>query len=201
MAYVSTQGRYPPYGMSKFQKVIKVFSYIADRWKTTDRIEKLYFNDNWIDCISECNKAINAGKEDFFYYYYLGLSQFHLNFIDESTENLKLALSTSATQKMNDAIKKYRNYARYQIAVNSRKSRNYEQAISQLENSIREDPSYLNFYHLKANIYEDLGKTKLAIEAVSNGLAVEPKNKELHELQKHLVYLYSLEQSEKRNGG
>lgn len=185
--------------MSKFQKIRKAFNYITDRWKTTDRIEKLYFNDNWIDCISECNKALEAGKEDFFYYYYVGLSQFHLNFIDESTENLELALSTSGTQKMNEAIRKYRNYAKYQIAANFRKSRKYEQAISQLDSSIQEDPDYLNFYYLKANIYEDMEETELAIEAVYNGLTVEPKNKELLELQKHLSYTYSLEQSEKRN--
>jgi len=181
--------------------MIKVFRHISDRWKTTDRIEKLYVHNNWIDCISECNKALEAGKEDFFYYYCLGLSQFHLNFLDESTENLLLALSTPATQKMNDAISKYRNYAKYQIAANFRVARNYEQAISQLDSSIREDPSYLNFYYLKVNIYDDLEEAELAIEAVANGLNVEPKNKELLEFQECLAYSYSLEQSDKRNGG
>lgn len=187
--------------MSKLQKVKKAISYIADRWKTTDRIEKLYFNDNWIDCISECNKALQAGKQDFYYYYYLGLSQFHLNFIDESTKNLELAVSTSASQKMNDIIKKHLNHAKYQIAVNFRNTRKYSQAISQLDNSILEDSSYLNFYHLKANIYEDLEEIELAIKAVYNGLNVEPKNMALLALQKNLAYSFSLKQSEKRNSG
>ncbi|MEM8940203.1 MAG: hypothetical protein AAGC64_12755 [Bacteroidota bacterium] len=187
--------------MITIQKIKKAINFLIEYWRRTDRIEKLYFGDNWLDCVAECNKVIDSKKTDFFVYYYLGLSQFHLNFIDESTENLELALSTAANQKTNDTIKKYRNYAKYQIASNFRKSRKYEQAISQLNNSIQEDPSYLNFYYLKANIYEDLEETELAIEVVSYGLTVEPKNKELLELQKHFAYSYSLEQSEKRNGG
>ncbi|MEQ8365045.1 MAG: hypothetical protein RH948_19380 [Cyclobacteriaceae bacterium] len=187
--------------MITIQKIKRAVNFLTEWWQRTSRIEKLYFGNNWLDCIEECNKAIESKKADFFVYYYLGLSQFHLNFIEESTENLKLALTTSATRKMNDSIQKYRNYAKYQIAVNFRKSRRYDQAISQLDNSIQEDSSYLNFYHLKANIYEDLEETELAIEAVYNGLTVDPKNKELLELQKHLSYTYSLEQSEKRNGG
>ncbi|ELR73831.1 hypothetical protein C900_01441 [Fulvivirga imtechensis AK7] len=187
--------------MITIQKIKKAINFLTESWRRTDRIEKLYFSENWYDCIAECNKAIDSEKADFFVYYYLGLSQFHLNFLNESTENLELALSNSATKKLNEAIKKYRNYAKYQIACNFRKSRNYEQAISQLNTSIQEDSRYLDFYYLKANIYEDLEKTELAIEAVSHGLSVDPMNKELLEFQKHLAYSYSLEQSEKRNGG
>ena len=187
--------------MSKFQKVSKLFRYLVDRWKRTDRIEKLYFKNKWHECIAVCNTAIESGKVDFFYFYYLGLSKFELNFLDESTEHLRQALAINSNKKLNDAIKKYRSYAKYHIAVNFRKQRDYEQAIAHLNNCILEEPEYLNYYHLKANIYEDLEKTELAIEAVSDGLGIEPKNKELHELQKNLAYSYSLEQSEKRNGG
>lgn len=187
--------------MSKFQKVSKLFRFLVDRWKRTDRIEKLYFKNEWHECIAECNTAIETGKVDFFYYYYLGLSKFQLNFLDESTEHLRQALAINTNKKLNDSIKKYRSYARYHIAVNFRKQRDYEQTITHLNNFIQEDPEYLSYYHLKANVYEDLGKTELAIEAVSDGLVIKPKNMELLELQKHLAYSYSLEQSEKRNGG
>lgn len=186
--------------MSTFQKVSKLFKYLVDRWKRIDLIEKLYFKKKWHECIAECNTAVESEKDDFFYFYYLGLSKFQLNFLDESTKHLREALAINSNKKLNDSIKEYRNNAKYHMVVNFRKQRDYEQAIAHLNNCILEEPKYLNYYHLKANIYEDLEKTELAIEAVSDGLGIEPKNKELLELQKHLAYSYSLEQSEKRSG-
>ena len=181
-------------------KLIKAIEYLSEYWRRTNRIEKLYFKDKWYDCVSECQSAIDSGRTDFFVYYYLGLSKSQLNFLDESTEHLEQALAIPESDKQKNAIKKYRSYAKYQISFNYRKQRKYKKAINHLDNCIVEEPDYLNYYYLKANIYEDLGKTELAIEAVSKGLAVEPKNKELLELQKHLAYSYSWEQSEKRNG-
>jgi tetratricopeptide (TPR) repeat protein len=187
--------------MKKFYKIRNVFSFLFDRLKRTNRIEKLYFKNKWHECIAECNIAIDSGKLDFFYFYYLGLSKFQLNFLEESTEHLRQALAIDSNQKLNDVIKKYRSNAKYQISFNYRKQRNYEKAIDQLDKCIIEEPDYLNYYQLKANIYEDMEKTELAIEAVSKGLAVEPRNNNLLELQKRLTYCYSLEQSKKRNGG
>lgn len=181
-------------------KLKKTIKYLVEYWRRTNRIEKLYFKQKWYECIGECKSAIDLGKTDFFVYYYLGLSKSKLNFLDESTEHLQQALAIPGSKKEKDVIKQYRSYAKYQIAVNYRKQRNYEKAIDQLDKCIIEEPGYLNYYHLKASIYEDLEKTELAIEAVSRGLGIEPKNKELLQLQKYLAYAYSLKQSEKRNG-
>lgn len=187
--------------MSRFQKVRKVFSYIADRWKTTDRIEKLYFKDKWTDCISECNKAIDAGKVDYFYYYYLGLSYSQLNLLTEANDSLYEALNLEDKHNLNNTISVYRNYAKYQIALNYRKSRDYERAIHLLNRFISEDKKYINFYLLLVEIYEDLEHTEEAIKSVIEGLNIEPKNDQLLNLRNRLAYIFSLEKSEKRNGG
>jgi tetratricopeptide (TPR) repeat protein len=122
------------------------------QFRQADRIEKLFVTGRWYDCISEYNKAIEAGTGDFFVQYYLGLSNFQLGFIDESTKNLTDAINLSGSKTGKNKDGAYLNLAKYKIAANHCKLRQYDLAIDQLNQNITDDPKYIEHYQLKASI-------------------------------------------------
>ncbi|NQZ76776.1 MAG: hypothetical protein HRT61_11860 [Ekhidna sp.] len=187
--------------MIKFQQVRTAFKLIIDFWKRTGQLEKLYRNNKWHECIAECKSLIQSGSSDFWVYYYLGLSYHKLNLIDESTQYLEQGLKMLQGKKPDETTRKHILYIQHHLIHNLRKQRDYPNAIIKLNQNIEENSDYIPFYLIKANIYEELDEIDQSIRAVSDGLAIEPGNKELDELRKHFSYSYSLKQSEKRNGG
>ena len=187
--------------MIKFQKVRTAFNLLTDLWKRTSLIEKLYRNDKWHECIAKCKQAIQYKNPDFWVYYYLGLSYHNLNLIDESTQYLEQGLRMLQEKKPDKTTRQHILYIQHHLIHNLRKQRDYSNAIIKLNQNIGENPDYIPFYLIKAGIYEELDEIEQSIKAVSDGLIIEPRNKELDELRKHFSYSYSLEQSEKRNSG
>lgn len=185
----------------KLKKLFNSFSLSFTQLRRTNRIEKLYFKDNLLECASLCNEAINNGTDDFFAHYYLGLVNLKLNLLDESMQNLRTALEIPMNKMSEDAIKRQRNYARCQIAMILRKQRKYEEAIQQVEQNIIVDPNYLDNYSLLAGINVDLDKTTQAMDNINRGLKIDLNDSKLLEFKNSLVYDYSVEQSSKRNSG
>jgi tetratricopeptide (TPR) repeat protein len=185
----------------KITKIPRAIKYAFSYLKQTEVIEKLYFSSKWLDCIAECNKAITDGRDDFFTYYYLGLSNSELGLIDESTKDLTIALDSTRSGRINSGLDRCINFAKYKIALNLSRQRIYDSAIDQLNRNIDDDPEYIANYQLKASIYVDLDNLDEAIKTVQLALQKAPKHEQLIATRNELSYLYSLAQSEKRNGG
>lgn len=161
----------------------------------------MYLSKKYYECASICNKDINGSKADFFTYYYLGLSNQKLNLIDESIQNLKIALALEDNNTSKKAISSYSNFARYEIATNLRKQRKYKEAFEEIESNLNSNPKYIHHYILKAEIHQDLDNTKDALQSINEGLRIDPSNSDLAKYRDYLVYTFSREQAEKRVNG
>lgn len=135
-----------------------------------------------------------------FGYLYRGLSNFELNFIEESSDDFRKAFERLEKNKFRSVLNEYTDFIKYRIAWNLRKQRKYEQAIQYLDEALEESSKGILFYKLKADIYNDQEKLDLALDSVNAAFSINPKDKELVEYRNVLIYEVSANRMNKSNG-
>lgn len=85
-------------------------------------------------------------------------------------------------------MKEYKQDVEFRVANIFRLERKYDLALEQLDLLIKEYPDYMNGYKEKAGIYCDMGNLRYALDSVNQGLKYNPKDQELLEFRKLLVY-------------
>lgn len=168
---------------------------------SANRAQKLYNSKKYHECIAFCTETIKKDAKDFFAYYYRGLSQYELKFLEESRLDMIEAIDLKPNSFSGTSTSEYKNFLKHKICKSLRRERKYDEAISNLNEYIIEDIRYVYFYILKSYIYSDLNETIKAIESINEGLKAIPNSRELKKLKKSYSYDYSVEQNTKRMGG
>ena len=109
-------------------------------------------------------------------------------------------MNLPTNERYKKVIKEYRSYAKYHIANNLKLQRKYDWALDEIDLNILDDPQFTNHYILKAEIYETMENIIAALDSINEGLRSNPTDKHLMKYKEWLVYIYSVEQFEKRRG-
>lgn len=187
----------------KFEKVLLLPSYLMKvnkQLKKLHAIEKMYLEKKWLESMSLANEMIDSMEDDFYGFYYRGLCNFQLKFFEEAIEDFKRAIANAEKNKFPGVMRESIFDCNLRIAMVHRVQRNYDLALELINSAIILFPDFIDGHILKAHIYQELGRTIDALDSINSGLMVKPKNSDLLKFRDNLVYQYSREQNDKRNG-
>lgn len=187
----------------KFEKVLLLPSYLMKvnkQLKKLHAIEKMYLEKKWLESMSLANEMIDSMEDDFYGFYYRGLCNFQLKFFEEAIEDFKRAIANAEKNKFPGVMRESIFDCNLRIAMVHRVQRNYDLALELIDSAIQLFPDSIDGHILKAHIYQDLGRTIDALDSINSGLMVKHKNSDLLKFRDNLVYQYSREQNDKRNG-
>lgn len=185
------------------KKVLSIPSFLKkanNQWKKLQAMQSLYSEKKWLESISLANEMVISMEDDFYGFYYRGLCNFQLKFFEEAIEDFKRAIANAEKNKFPGVMRESIFDCNLRIAMVHRVQRNYDLALGLIDSAIKLFPHSIEGHILKAQIYQDLEMTIDALDCINSGLIVKPKNSDLLKFKDNLVYQYSREQNEKRNG-
>jgi tetratricopeptide (TPR) repeat protein len=185
------------------KKVLSIPSFLKKankQWKKLQAMQSLYSEKKWLESISLANEMVISMEDDFYGFYYRGLCNFQLKFFQEAIEDFKRAIANTEKNKFPKVMQESIFDCNLRIAMVHMVQRNYDLALELIDSAIKLFPDSIDGHTLKAQIYQDLGRTIDALDSINSGLIVKPKNSDLLKFKDNLVYQYSREQNEKRNG-
>lgn len=187
----------------ELKKVLLLPSYLMkvnNQWKKLQAMQSLYSEKKWLESIALANEMVISMEDDFYGFYYRGLCNFQLKFFEEAIEDFKRAIANAEKNKFPGVMRESIFDCNLRIAMVHRVQRNYDLALELIDSAIQLFPDSIDGHILKAHIYQDLGRTIDALDSINSGLMVKPKNSDLLKFRDNLVYQYSREQNDKRNG-
>jgi tetratricopeptide (TPR) repeat protein len=173
---------------------------VNKQWKKLQALETLYLEEKWLESISLANEMLISMDNDFYGFYYRGLCNFQLKFFEEAIEDFNRAIVNAEKNRFPKLMREWIFDCNLRIAMVHSVQRNYDLALELINSAIILFPDFIDGHILKAHIYQDLGRTIDALDSNNSGLIVKPKNSDLLKFKDNLVYQYSREQNEKRNG-
>lgn len=157
-------------------------------WRILQAVENQYLLEDWLGCIANCSKLIESLETDFFGYYYRGLCHVKLKFFEEAISDFETSKVNLAKNRFPTLMKEFKQDVELRIANVFRLERKYGLALNKLNLLIEEYPDYVSAYKEKAGIYADMDDSKSALDAVNHGLKHRPRDQELQEFRKLLIY-------------
>lgn len=127
-------------------------------------------------------------ENDFFGYYYRGICNVKLKLYQEAISDLELSKANLNKNRSPKHVTEYEQELELRLANIFRLNRDYNSALTKIDELLNKFPDYVNGYKERAGIYVDLDNLKLALEATNKGLEYDPKEKELEKLRNSLIY-------------
>ena len=158
------------------------------QWKLLQEIHGLCVERKWLECISLADKLTSVQENDFFFFYYKGLCNTELKFLEEALNNFESALVNLRKNKFPEVMDEYEQETELRIAHVFRLQRKYATALKRLDKLVNKYPNYVYSYKSKAGIQVDMDEMQNALETVNQGLAKHPNDLELLKLRNSLIY-------------
>ena len=164
------------------------FKWLYKHWRLSKEVQELCAKKEWLTCVSLANQLIAKSRNDFFGHYYKGICYTELKLFDEALESFEIALENVYKNLFPKIMVEYEQETILRIAHIHRLQRNYDIAIEQMDRLIAKHPKYVFVYKSKAGIYIDMGDDRKALETVNIGLKHSPKDEDLLNIQRRLIY-------------
>ena len=161
---------------------------IYTQWKLLQEVQELCSNKEWLACSALTNDLIKKSSNDFFGHYYKGICLTELRLYEDALESFKIALKNVYKNVFPKIMLEFEQETLLRIAHVYRLQRKYDIALERLSDLIVKHPSYMFAYRSKAGIYIDLNNDSQALETVNLGLKQAPKDEELLNTRKQLIY-------------